>query len=560
MAIFKKLFFLFLMIFSFLIIFHHPTTVCADPITSSRCNEFTFDGSGSYDPDNEKISYFWDFGDGQTSTEAIADHTYEKPGDYAVTLTITDNTGQACSSAVSTNTVRANIPPHATFSGPDMICINQPASFDASASYDILRQKLDYKWDFGDGTKDQGDKVVTKTYTKGGKYKIALTIDDNMETVCSAKTVEKTILVNEPPIADAGEKEILKCVSDEKDLVVNFDGSNSRDVNNDELSYTWYFGDGNKSDGVKTSYKYPDVGNYDAKLVVKDNTNIGCGTSVDFVTVRLNRAPKADAGSDIAACPDETIDFDGTNSFVYKKGTVSAKWAFGDGQSVEGLKTMHAYSKPGKYQATLSLDNELNSMCPPSKDTRIITINARPTVDIKAPKSVCSSKEVFFDASSAIDPDGDDLEFYWSFGDGTVLRSGPKVSHIYEQGGDYRVTVIVDDKQGTSCSTATAKVNVKINTPPVADAGPNTVCCVGKEAVFNASASTDPDGDKLFFTWDFGDGTTEKGAVVKHIYKQSGNYTVSLIADDNSGSSCSKSTAGFKAVVNSSPVPVVDIR
>ena len=94
----------------------------------------------------------------------------------------------------------------------------------------------------------------------------------------------------------------------------------------------------------------------------------------------------------------------------------------------------------------------------------------------------------------------------------------------------------------------------------MADAGPNVACCVNKETLFNANASTDPDGDKLSFIWDFGDGTTEKGAMVKHTYQQSGRYTVSVTVDDNSTTACSKSTAGFTAIVNSNPVPIVDIR
>lgn len=36
------------------------------------------------------VSYLWDFGNGDTSTEANPSYTYEKHGTFAVTLTITD--------------------------------------------------------------------------------------------------------------------------------------------------------------------------------------------------------------------------------------------------------------------------------------------------------------------------------------------------------------------------------------------------------------------------------------------------------------------------------------
>jgi YVTN family beta-propeller protein len=54
-----------------------------------------FDASASTEPDGTVASYFWDFGDGNTTTTAVptASHTYATGGDYNVTLTVTDNEG-----------------------------------------------------------------------------------------------------------------------------------------------------------------------------------------------------------------------------------------------------------------------------------------------------------------------------------------------------------------------------------------------------------------------------------------------------------------------------------
>ena len=43
--------------------------------------------------DGSIVSYAWDFGDGNTSTEQNPVHSYEKKGTYNVTLTVTDNDG-----------------------------------------------------------------------------------------------------------------------------------------------------------------------------------------------------------------------------------------------------------------------------------------------------------------------------------------------------------------------------------------------------------------------------------------------------------------------------------
>jgi len=61
---------------------------------------------------------------------------------------------------------------------------------------------------------------------------------------------------------------------------------------------------------------------------------------------------------------------------------------------------------------------------------------------------------------------------------------------------------------------------------------------VGEAVVFDASASYDPDGVVVGYIWDFGDGIVEEGgAVIMHLYANSGAYIVSCTAVDNEGSS-----------------------
>lgn len=531
------------------------------PLTSQRCNVFTFDASASHDPDNENISFFWDFGDGQSSTEPVIEHTYSEAGIYDVTLSIADNSGLECSTAITTQKVKVDIPPTINLQGyKPKVCVDELLEMDASKSFINSDNKLKFSWNFGDGSKIVTSPIVTKVYEKGGSYKLRLKVDTQSDSVCSTKTLEKIVQVNAPPIAEAGDEEVLVCIGEDRDRSVKFDASGSMDVNNDSLNYIWDFGDGRKATGPKVTHTYRELGNFDVQLIVDDNSDMACNTGVDFVTVRLNKAPKAEAGSDVVACPGDEILFDGTESYALKKGTLSGFWSFGDGSTANGLKTSHSYTKPGKYEARLTVKNELNAMCPASNDSKTVTINARPTVTINAPKAICLGNIINFDASSAADPDGDTLEYYWSFGDGTVLRSGSKVSHEYKTGGIYKVSVIVDDGRGNPCSTATANMKIKVNTPPIADAGPNLTCCVDRAASFDGTASRDPDSDRLSYYWDFGDGTTSQGAVVTHTYSNNGSYNVKLTVDDNSGTVCSQSTSGFVASANAKPIPVLKIR
>jgi PKD repeat protein len=52
---------------------------------------------------------------------------------------------------------------------------------------------------------------------------------------------------------------------------------------------------------------------------------------------------------------------------------------------------------------------------------------------------------------------------------------------------------------------------------------------------FEANAS-DPDGDRLTYAWDFGDGTTSKAAKVTHTYYSAATFAVSLTVSDGKDS------------------------
>ncbi len=73
--------------------------------------------------------------------------------------------------------------------------------------------------------------------------------------------------------------------------------------------------------------------------------------------------------------------------------------------------------------------------------------------------------------------------------------------------------------------------------PPPANSAPTasfTYSCSDLACSFNGSASSDPDGDAISYSWTFGDGGTASGATASHTYAAGGTYTATLTVSDGS--------------------------
>jgi large repetitive protein len=530
-----------------------------------KCNEFTFDATSSYDPNNKKIAVAWDFGDGMTSDQPVVKHTYEKAGVYTVTLKVTNGTGVACDTAVTTQTVKVNKPPHAAFMGPEMICLGQSATFDASATTSTAPDQTTYLWDFGDGTHDKGAQV-TKEYKKAGTYQVWLMVDDGQNSVCSMDSLQKTIKVGAAPMADAGE-EINASFLPNESMKVDFDASESRSMSGNPLTYVWDFGDGMTGEGKTVAHVYDKPGDYVAKVTVSDGSS--CGTDTASVKVHLIRVSVvvAHAGEDVSVCLSDAVSFDGSASTSSSGKPLTYRWDFGDGSTGEGVQTTHMYKKGGTYRTTLTVSDGSNGKNARNTDVKNVTVGAPPVAMLNKVEKACAGDSVMLDASGSKDPDGKSLAYMWDFGDGTTQKGDARVTHVYQKGGHYTVSVEVMKAAGSRCKPAVATCNrsmastdVMVNTPPTANAGPNLVCCAGKDTVFDGSLSSDADGDALTYTWNFGDGATAEGAKVIHAYAKKGTYKVTLTVDDGSGTGCAKSRDSFTVHVYEKPVSVIKVK
>ena len=138
-----------------------------------------------------------------------------------------------------------------------------------------------------------------------------------------------------------------------------------------------------------------------------------------------------------------------------------------------------------------------------------------------SPNSGAAPLNVTLSAAGTTDQDGDAIASYrWDFeGDGVVdaTTSAPSIVHSYGAG-VYEPSVIAVDARGLA--SAPASTEVRSAFPPNASASVPDHGKSGFAVTFNASASSDPAGSALLYTFDFGDGTsiTTTSSSMTHTY------------------------------------------
>jgi PKD repeat protein len=144
-----------------------------------------------------------------------------------------------------------------------------------------------------------------------------------------------------------------------------------------------------------------------------------------------------------------------------------------------------------------------------------------------------------FGAQGSLDVDGDNLTYWWDFGDGQTA-SGFGVQHAYADEGTYTVTLTVSD--GFTSATDTMLMTVFKVAPLATLSGP-VAGVRGQTQMFTLGAlDPSPVDQAAGFTYsiNWGDGNSQitngpDGSQVGHVYAASGTYTVSVQATDKDG-------------------------
>jgi hypothetical protein len=320
---------------------HLPVANAGPDQAVNEGSKVTLDGSGSYDPDGNPLTYKWTAPAGITlSSTTVAKPTFTAPQvtvntSYTITLVVNDGlTNSPADQVVITVKNVINNSPVAS-AGPDQ-AVNEGATvtLDGSASYDPDGNPLTYKWTAPAGITLSSTTVVKPTFTApqvtvNTSYTITLVVNDGL-TDSPADLVVITVknVINNAPVANAGSDQAVN-----EGVKVTLDGSASYDPEGNPLTYKWTAPAGitlSSTTVVKPTFSAPQVTvntSYTITLVVNDGLTDSPADQV-VITVKnvINNPPVANAGPDQTVKEKTTVTLDGSASYDPDGNPLTYKW------------------------------------------------------------------------------------------------------------------------------------------------------------------------------------------------------------------------------------------
>ncbi|MCB0640791.1 MAG: PKD domain-containing protein, partial [Phaeodactylibacter sp.] len=333
--------------------------------------------------------WFWEFGDGNTSTDQNPSHSYAAAGLYTVALTIV--TADGCSNYycifVSVGEGGGWDDCFASFY---YFPIDDLTMQFEDWSFGFFAPVVAWEWDFGDGSPLNNEPFPIHSYPDTGMYTVTLTITTQdgctssySEVVyvgvdpggpCNCPTVWDPVCVTlaggavltfeNGCIAECyGYTDYESCdpwgvdcyadfwwfQDDPSGFEVDFEDFSTPDA----VSWNWDFGDGAVSTAQNPSHTYAADGEYLVTLTI--TTADGCTATATYPVWVGDGFP---GGPDCQAFFWFELDPDAPLTVTFEDLTVGDvdtwSWDFGDGTTSTEQNPVHTYAAPGIYPVTLS--------------------------------------------------------------------------------------------------------------------------------------------------------------------------------------------------------------
>ncbi|MCX6666608.1 MAG: PKD domain-containing protein [Euryarchaeota archaeon] len=136
--------------------------------------------------------WYWDFGDGYTSSDKSPTHTYETPGNYQINLTVWDDDNIPCNFTQHVQVLNL-IADYTTDKNGGHI--NETITFTDTSEHKYTI--TNWTWDFGDGNYSYTQNTE-HSYAENNNYNVTLTVKDTQDNThqCSQRiSIEQNLLI-----------------------------------------------------------------------------------------------------------------------------------------------------------------------------------------------------------------------------------------------------------------------------------------------------------------------------------------------------------------------------
>lgn len=457
------------------------------------------------------VSYAWDFGDGNTSTQQDPSHTYTSFGTYTVTLVATGANG-------CTNTITQTVVFEKFVGASLSLDITEYSGCAPHTLTTLVNGSVNantYTWNFGDGSPP----VVTTspvppahTYVAGGTYTITLTAANSCN---SATATISPIIIIAGPAASFNMSTTLGCAPQNVTFVNTSTGA--QPANN----YQWNMGNGNTYNNVinPPAQTYPTQGTYTVTLT----GNSACGSSTVTQTIVIDSIPIMDLVVDpIEGCSPLTV----TSQNISSGNSLSYQWF------IDGVLTYTSQQIPdqvftapaGNTAVNHTIQLNVSNHCGTVSETETILVHpAVNAIFTMTTDTICEGGSITFTQSST----GDFLTYDWDFGEGTTSTLPGPHTITYNTPGTYPVQL---DVVGF-CGPSTVTHNVVVLPYPVADFTPDvTQGCLPLNVAFTNNSTLGGT-----YNWNFGVGATPATSTLYNptpvTYSTAGTSTITLTVD-----------------------------
>ncbi|AQQ00777.1 hypothetical protein B0W48_13745 [Pseudoalteromonas aliena] len=430
-----------------------------------------FSSNNSNDPDGSIVSYFWNFGDGNTSTSKNPVHTYNAVGEYDVSLTVTDNLGaEGTSNAkafitlnspndvdlcddctrfylndeINLSAIKGDELKTYQFEVPDaasLVTFELVSHYNGDPDIYISQNKAVSLEEADCSPFASPDQTELCQFTSGGIYNVIidpfLDYDSlRFRAYYDIRDDADHSAPNRLPVSIPGDN-----YTGRVNNTITLNGLQSTDEDGSIVQYLWDFGSGITKTGVTASHIYQHAGAYTVILTVTDNQG-----ATHSSTTQVNILPIGDFDGD------GDIDSDDIQSLV---SAINNNEPLNSTFDINGDGVIN-FDDTVALRELCSYEQCSNIKPPPQPPVAVSSAN-KTTVFINT--------QIQFDSSNSTDKYGRIVSYAWDFGDGNSSDfANPR--HQYTQPGVYDVVLTVTDNDDMA---ATSTLTVSVNHQPLVD-------------------------------------------------------------------------------------------